>query len=96
VRDFYLQILYGFDPAELRREDPERYLDLSRAVTGEVIEETFAEWRRKGSACNGALVWTLQELLPGPGWGVIDSTGEPKQVWYAMRRAFRPVQVVFT
>ncbi|MGO8658306.1 hypothetical protein ACC771_22335, partial [Rhizobium ruizarguesonis] len=71
-------------------------LDLSRAVTGEVIEETFAEWRRKGSACNGALVWTLQDLLPGPGWGVIDSTGEPKPVWYAMRRAFRPVQVVFT
>jgi beta-mannosidase len=96
VRDFYLQLLYGFDPAELRREDPERYLDLSRAVTGEVIEETFAEWRRKGSACNGALVWTLQDLLPGPGWGVIDSTGEPKPVWYAMRRAFRPVQVVFT
>ncbi|MGO8227229.1 glycoside hydrolase family 2 protein, partial [Rhizobium ruizarguesonis] len=26
----------------------------------------------------------------------IDSTGEPKPVWYAMRRAFRPVQVVFT
>lgn len=31
-----------------------------------------------------------------PGLGVIDSTGEPKPVWYAMRRAFRPVQVVFT
>ncbi|WP_017962504.1 glycoside hydrolase family 2 protein [Rhizobium leguminosarum] len=96
VRDFYLQLLYGFDPAHLRREDPERYLDFSRAVTGEVIEETFAEWRRKGSACNGALVWTLQDLLPGPGWGVIDSTGEPKPAWYAMRRAFRPVQAVFT
>ena len=96
VRDFYLQLLYDLDPAQLRREDPERYLDLSRAVTGEVIEETFAEWRRKGSACNGALVWTLQDLLPGPGWGVIDSTREPKPVWYAMRRAFRPVQAVFT
>ncbi|UVD56510.1 glycoside hydrolase family 2 protein [Rhizobium sp. Pop5] len=96
VRDFYLELLYGFDPARLRREDPDRYLDLSRAVTGEVIEETFAEWRRKGSACNGALVWTLQDLLPGPGWGVIDSTGEPKPVWYAMRRAFRPVQMVLT
>ncbi|MBX5129833.1 glycoside hydrolase family 2 protein [Rhizobium lentis] len=96
VRDFYLELLYGLDPARLRRENSERYLDLSRAVTGEVIEETFAEWRRKGSACNGALVWTLQDLLPGPGWGVIDSTGEPKPVWYAMRRAFRPIQTVFT
>ncbi|ULR44225.1 glycoside hydrolase family 2 protein [Rhizobium sp. K102] len=96
VRDFYLELLYGCDPARLRREDPEHYLDLSRAVTGEVLEETFAEWRRKGSGCSGALVWTLQDLLPGPGWGVIDSTGEPKPVWYAMRRAFRPVQTVFT
>jgi beta-mannosidase len=96
VRDFYLAELYGEDPARLRREDRDRYLDLSRVVTGEVAEATFAEWRRKGSSCNGALVWTLQDLMPGAGWGVIDSTGEPKPVWYALRRAFRPVQVVVT
>ncbi|MBB3542822.1 MULTISPECIES: glycoside hydrolase family 2 protein [unclassified Rhizobium] len=96
VRDFYLTELYGEDPARLRREDRDRYLDLSRVVTGEVAEATFAEWRRSGSTCNGALVWTLQDLMPGPGWGVIDSTGEPKPVWYALRRAFRPVQVVVT
>jgi beta-mannosidase len=94
VRDHYLGMLYAVAPDRLRREDPELYLDLSRAVTGEVVEATYAEWRRKGSGCNGALVWTLQDLLPGPGWGVIDSTGEPKPVWYAMRRAFRPVQVL--
>ncbi|MDL2401722.1 glycosyl hydrolase 2 galactose-binding domain-containing protein [Rhizobium mayense] len=96
VRDHYLTELYGFEPNRLRREDPGLYLDLSRAVTGEVAEETYAEWRRQGSGCNGALVWTLQDLLPGPGWGVIDSTGEPKPIWYALRRAFRPVQVLLT
>ncbi len=96
VRDFYLKELYNVDPAALRRENPERYLDLSRAVTGEVLTETFAEWRRKGSNCNGALVWTLQDILPGPGWGVVNSTGEPKPVWFAMRRAFRPIQVLLT
>ena len=96
VRDHYLQELYGFEPNKLRREDADLYLNLSRAVTGEVAEETYAEWRRHGSGCNGALVWTLQDLLPGPGWGVIDSTGEPKPVWYALRRAFRPVQVLLT
>lgn len=94
VRDHYLQELYGFEPNRLRREDPDLYLNLSRAVTGEVAEETYAEWRRHGSGCNGALVWTLQDLLPGAGWGVIDSTGEPKPVWYGLRRAFRPVQVL--
>ncbi|MCX8999624.1 glycoside hydrolase family 2 protein [Rhizobiaceae bacterium BDR2-2] len=96
TRDHYLKALYGEDPARLRRENPARYLDLSRATTCEVMTETFAEWRRRGSSCNGALVWTLQDLLPGPGWGVIDSTGEPKPVWYALKRAFRPVQVLFS
>jgi beta-mannosidase len=96
VRDHYLRDLYGFDPAALRREDPALYLDLSRAVTTEVVEAIYAEWRRAGSGCNGALVWTLQDLLPGPGWGIIDSTGEPKPVWYGLRRAFRPVQVLLT
>ncbi|MHB0950935.1 MAG: glycoside hydrolase family 2 protein [Allorhizobium sp.] len=95
IRDHYLQDLHKLDPARLRREDPARYLDLSRAVTGEVVTETYAEWRRTASTCNGALVWTLQDLQPGAGWGVIDSTGEPKPVWYALRRAFRPIQVAF-
>ncbi len=94
TRDHYLERLYGVDPARLRREDPARYLDFSRAVTGEVSESVFAEWRRPGSNCRGGLVWTLRDLLPGPGWGVIDSTGEPKPVLYALKRAFRPVQLL--
>ncbi|MGV8937227.1 MAG: glycosyl hydrolase 2 galactose-binding domain-containing protein [Allorhizobium sp.] len=94
IRDHYLRELYRLDPARLRREDPRRYLDLSRAVTGEVSEQTFAEWRSHGSSCNGAMVWTLQDLQPGAGWGVIDSTGEPKPIWYALKRAFRPLQVL--
>lgn len=96
IRDHYLQDLYGADPARLRREDPARYLDFSRAVTAEVSEAAFAEWRRPGSTCAGALVWTLQDLLPGPGWGVIDSTGLPKPVWHGLRRAFRPLQLIFS
>lgn len=96
VRDFYLKLIYEVEPERLRRENPNLYLDLSRAVTGEVIEATFAEWRRAGSSCRGALVWTFQDLLPGPGWGLIDATGRPKPVWHAVRRAFRPVQVMLT
>ncbi|MDO6962401.1 glycoside hydrolase family 2 protein [Rhizobium alvei] len=96
IRDHYLGDLYGFDPARLRREDPGRYLEFSRAVTGEVVEAAFSEWRRPGSSCRGALVWTLQDLLPGAGWGIIDATGMPKPVWHGLRRAFRPVQVLLS
>lgn len=96
VRDHYLQELYGVDPARLRREDPAAYLDLARATTAEVVTETFAEWRRHGSSCRGALTWTFQDLEAGPGWGVIDATGEPKSVWYALKRAFRPIQILLT
>ncbi|MEB2845119.1 glycosyl hydrolase 2 galactose-binding domain-containing protein [Endobacterium cereale] len=96
VRDHYLQELYGLEPAKLRYQNPERYLAFARAATAEVMEATFAEWRRPGSSCNGALVWTLQDLLPGAGWGVIDATGQPKSAWHALKRAFRPIQVVLS
>jgi beta-mannosidase len=96
VRDHYLGVVYGADPARLRYADPSLYLDLSRAVTGEVMEQVFAEWRRARSPCGGGLVWTFQDLMRGAGWGVIDVNGEPKPCWYALKRAFRPVQVALT
>jgi beta-mannosidase len=94
VRDHYLALLYGVDPLALKREDPNRYLDFSRATVAEVVEQTIAEWRRPGSSCAGALVWFWKDLWPSSGWGVLDWRGRPKSPWWAMRRAFRPVQVV--
>lgn len=96
VRDHYLRTMHGCDPMVLRYEDPDRYARLSRAVTGEVMEAVFAEWRRAGSSCAGGLVWMFQDVWPGGGWGVVDSAGVPKAAWHALRRAFRPVQVLLT
>ena len=96
VRDRYLGLIYGVDPAQLRYADPALYLDLSRAVTGEVMEQVFAEWRRARSPCAGGLVWTFQDLRAGAGWGMLDVSGEPKPCWYALKRAFRTVQVALT
>lgn len=96
VRDHYLERLYGLDPARLRREDQERYFALSRATVSEVMEAAFAEWRRPSSPTRGALVWLLQDLQPGAGWGVIASDGEPKSAWHGLARAFRPVQLSLT
>ena len=95
VRDHYLGTLYDADPQTLRAQLPERYLALCRAVTGEVMEAAFAEWRRPGSTCNGALAFTFQDVMPGPGWGVVGVDRVPKPAWFALKRAFRPVQAIF-
>ena len=93
VRDHYLQLLFEVDPPELRRVDHERYLELSRIVTGEVMAEVFGEWRRACSACGGGLVLWLRDIAPGAGWGLIDSFGEPKAVYHHLMRALAPIAV---
>jgi beta-mannosidase len=96
VRDHYLRELFGVDPMRLRSADRERYLALSRVVSGEVMARTIGEWRRGASTCNGALLWFLQDLWLGAGWGVIDSVGRPKAAYYAVKRAMQPVAVAIT
>jgi beta-mannosidase len=96
VRDHYLQQLFAVDPVRLRYADRDRYLALSRVVTGEVMAQTIGEWRRGASACNGALLWFLQDLWLGAGWGVIDSAGRPKAAYYAVKRAMQSVAVAIT
>jgi beta-mannosidase len=93
VRDHYLQLLFNVDPSELRRVDHERYLELSRAVTGEAMAEVFGEWRRAESPCGGGLVLWLADLKPGAGWGVIDHSGAPKPAYFHLQRVLAPIAV---
>lgn len=96
VHDHYLGLLYGVDAARLQAEDPVHYRRLSRLLSADLMEEAIGEWRRPASPCDGALVWMLKDLTPGPGWGVVESNGIPKLAWHGLRRAFRPVQVAVT
>jgi beta-mannosidase len=93
VRDRYLRMVHGVDPAELRRGDPERYLELSRQTTGEVMAAVMNEWRRPASPCGGALVLWLRDVVPGAGWGVLDHRGVPKVAFHHLRRALAPIAV---
>ncbi|HEY5317717.1 MAG TPA: hypothetical protein VIJ20_07035 [Solirubrobacteraceae bacterium] len=93
VRDFYLGLLFGVDPVQLRRSDLERYLELSRAASGEVMAELLGEWRREVSPCRGALVLWLKDMAPGAGLGVLDHRGVPKVAYHHVRRALAPVAV---
>ncbi|MGH2896682.1 MAG: glycoside hydrolase family 2 protein, partial [Solirubrobacteraceae bacterium] len=96
VRDHYLKTVFGVDPVALRSVDPERYLELSRAVSGEVMAEVMGEWRRPGSCCHGALILWLKDLAPGAGWGILDHRGLPKVAYHHLRRALAPVAVWMT
>jgi beta-mannosidase len=93
VRDHYLKLLYDVDPVGLRSVDHDRYLELSRAVTGEVMSEVLGEWRRGESSCGGGLILWLTDLVPGAGWGVLDHRAQPKVAYHHVRRALSPVAV---
>ena len=96
VRDHYVARLFGVDAAALRYGDHERYLELGRIATGEVMAGAFTEWRREGSSTRGALIWFLRDLWHGAGWGVVDAAGAPKPAWHALRRALAPVAIGIT
>lgn len=96
VRDHYLELLCGVDARRLRRSDRERYLELSRRITGEVMARAFSDWRRPGSSCRGALVLMLRDFWPGAGWGLLDDEGAPKPCWEALKRVLQPIAVLLT
>lgn len=93
VRDHYLELLFGLDAGALRACDPERYLELSGIVSGELMAAVFGEWRRAASPCGGGLVLWLRDLLPGAGWGLLDCDGTAKPVLGRLARALAPIAV---
>lgn len=97
VRDHYVETIFGLDAGalrDLRWVDPDRYLELGRVTSGEVMARTLAEWRRPGSDCRGALVWFHRDLQPGAGWGLLDHTGHPKAAYWYFERAARPLALL--
>ncbi len=93
VRDHYLKLLYGVDPAALRYSDLHRYWELSRMVPAELMAEVFGEWRRAGSGCGGGIILWAADLEPGAGWGILDSEGRPKAPYWFLKRALAPCAI---
>ncbi|MCT1602129.1 hypothetical protein M3E18_03520 [Kocuria sp. p3-SID1433] len=71
-------------------------LRLERAASARAVERTLVDLRRPGSRCDGVIILAARDLVPGAGWGLLDSEGLPKATWYAMRRACAPVAVLLT
>jgi beta-mannosidase len=96
VRDDYVRHIFDLDPFRVRYADPERYLDLGRAVVAHLMSTVMAEWRCAQSSCAGALILSWHDLCPGAGWGLLDSYTVPKAPWYALRRVLAPLAVLIT
>lgn len=96
VRDHYFTQLFGMDATKIRKVTPELYLALSRIVSGELMSRVFSEWRSAYSHCSGGLVWFYKDLLPGAGWGLLDSDNNPKAAYYFLKRVFQPIAVLIT
>ncbi len=96
VRDHYLQHLYDVAPVPLRSTDMQRYWQLSRVASGEMMAQAYSEWRSGHSHNRGALVWFFKDLWPAAGWGVIDSTGIPKSAYYFLKRLWQSRQITLT
>jgi beta-mannosidase len=65
-------------------------LNQARAVTY-AIDHYRRWWHRTA----GAIVWQLNDCWPVTSWAAIDFEERPKPLWYAIRRAFAPRNLVF-
>jgi beta-mannosidase len=52
-------------------------------------------YRRWWPRTAGAIVWQLNDCWPVTSWAAIDFEERPKPLWYAIRRAFAPRNLVF-
>ena len=91
--DHYSGNLFGTAAVDVRRRDPGLAAARARATTTLLMQHALSVWRTDG-CCAGALVLMWQDLVPGAGWGVVDSVGRPKSAWYALRSVCQPVQVL--
>ncbi|PXW35284.1 UNVERIFIED_CONTAM: beta-mannosidase [Williamsia faeni] len=96
VRDHYVREIFAVDPMQVRRTDPDRYLQLGRMAVIAAMNHCFAFWRRRDSECRGALVLSAKDLVAGPGWGLIDVDGNAKATLSAIHRIWSPVTIILS
>lgn len=56
------------------------------------IEMAIDAHRRNMPYCMGSLFWQWNDCWPSISWSAIDFLGKPKPVYYAVKRAFKPIR----
>jgi beta-mannosidase len=96
IRDYYMEDVFCVDAVHLRRNNVEKYMALSRVVTGEVLSQVFKTWRSFDSSCSGGLIWFNRDFWPCAGFGLIDSNNKPKAAYYQLRKIWAKQLVILT
>lgn len=77
---------------------PQNAADFVKVAGTSYAEYIYAEFqhhRRRFPQNGGALTWMFNDCWPATSWSMIDYYGHPKQVYYAVKRAARPVMISF-
>jgi beta-mannosidase len=85
IRNFYLNDIFNVNSNELKRSHIDKFIALSRVVSGEAISRVFRQWRKFDSHCQGGLIWFNKDFWPSAGFGIIDSQDTPKACYYQLK-----------
>ncbi|MGX5200657.1 glycoside hydrolase family 2 protein [Aliikangiella sp. IMCC44632] len=88
IRNFYLNDIFKVNANDLKRSHVDKFIALSRVVTGEAISRVFRQWRKFDSDCNGGLIWFNKDFWPCAGFGIIDSQNIPKASYFQLQNVW--------
>jgi beta-mannosidase len=71
------------------------FVKVAGTLYAEYIYAEFQHHRRRFPLNAGALTWMFNDCWPAASWSMVDYYGYPKQVYYAVKRAARPVMISF-
>ena len=71
------------------------FVKVAGTFYAEYLYAEFQHHRRRWPHNGGALIWMFNDCWPCASWSVVDYYGYPKQPYYALKRACRPVMPSF-
>ncbi len=87
-QEYYATALYGDS------QRVENFIAKSMTVHAETMRAEI-EFARANVCCGGFMNWMFSDIWPSATWAVVDYYCEPKQVYYQMKRSYRPLLVTF-
>ncbi len=86
---FYADEFYG------ESHSLQEFVAKSMTVHAETLRAEIEFARTNKAKCGGFMNWMYSDIWPSATWAVVNYYGEPKQVYYQMKRSYAPKAVTF-